>query len=229
MCVAQGHPPCLFLLLPVVLPDHWLSLASCHCLPVVLPVALPVCCCLPVALPLLVVVVIVYLWSCLCLLLFTCDPASRLPVASPPLQQEEGIAPLRHPQLQSVFQQNFLRVQPHVFSQGGTGRTGGSLLRGLWSVQRRGTKFPGAGPPPLGSGPERSYSGGVSAFSMIPLRLSNSCRFHTSSGPHTRFTAVHTIHRSSTGSDDSLCQCNGFKASLLRFSNTIIISIMTIL
>lgn len=47
------------------------------------------------------------LWPLLC---FTCELAARFSVASPPLQDEEVVAPLGHPQLQSVFQQNFLRV-----------------------------------------------------------------------------------------------------------------------
>lgn len=57
-----------------------------------------------------------------CLLfLLTCELARRLSVPSPPLQDEEVVAPLGHPQLQSVFQQHFLRGQPHFFQQGGTG------------------------------------------------------------------------------------------------------------
>lgn len=40
-------------------------------------------------------------------------------MASPPLQEEEVVAPLRHPELQGVLQEDFLRVQPHIFQKGG--------------------------------------------------------------------------------------------------------------
>ncbi len=74
----------------------------------------PVHCCQPVVLPVLA------RWPLHAAYVFlfffpTCDPPCRLSVASPPLQEEEVVAPLGHPKLQGVFQQNFLRVQPHSY------------------------------------------------------------------------------------------------------------------
>lgn len=110
----------------------------------------PLSCLIPAAWPHLLLLL---LWL---QFFFTCDPSGRLPVASPPLQEKEVVTPLRHPELQGVFQQNFLRVQPHIFQQG---RTGGipppsrsSQGGGLCSF---------AGPPAL-ERPDRSYSGGFS-------------------------------------------------------------------
>lgn len=54
-------------------------------------------------------------YTCSLTLFLTCEPARRLSVASPPLQKKEIVASFRHPELQGVFQENFLRVQPHIF------------------------------------------------------------------------------------------------------------------
>lgn len=99
------------------------------------------------------------------LVVFTCDLARPLSVASPPLQEEEIVAPLGHPELQSVFQQNFLRVQPHFFQQGGTGGSPPPCP----FLQRPCIKL---SPPVLrlGGRPDGSYSGGFSGLSMILLR-----------------------------------------------------------
>lgn len=144
------------------------------------------CCCLAYFLkpPLSPVFVIVYplpclipaawphllLFSLLCSwlrLFFTCDPSGRLPVASPPLQEKEVVTPFRHPELQGVFQQNFLRVQPHIFQQGRTGGTPPpSRSSQGWMVV---VVISFAGPPAL-ERPDRSYSGGFSGLSMVVLR-----------------------------------------------------------
>lgn len=151
-------PACwLLLVFPLLFPLLLFVLFTCLHLTSLASPVLSLFTCAParVASPLLVVFVVLQLF------LFTCDPACRLPVSSPPLQEEEVVAPLGHPELQSVFQQNFLRVQPHFVQQGGTG---GSPPPSR-SLQRRCIKFS-----PARERPDRSYSGGFSALSMIVLR-----------------------------------------------------------
>lgn len=131
----------------------------CHCLPAFLSI--------PAARPLLqlIYIYIFFLLLLLWLFVFTCDPARRLSVASPPLQEKEVVTPLRHPELQGVFQQNFLRVQPHIFQQGGTGGIpppSRSLQGGVCEISFAG--------PPARERPDRTYSGGFSGLPMIVLR-----------------------------------------------------------
>lgn len=126
-------------------------------------------------------------WSCLCFacvasplfllfflvcvtawlfLLSTCDPPCRLPVSSPPLQEEEVVAPLGHPKLQGVFQQNFLRVQPHSCLPAGRDRGKPSAV----SVFTGWVSKVSSACPPARERPDRSYMGGFSGLSMIILR-----------------------------------------------------------
>lgn len=63
-----------------------------------------------------------HVYTCSLSFSFTCEPARRLSMASPPLQKKEVVASFRHPEFQGVFKKNFLRVQPHIFQKGGTDR-----------------------------------------------------------------------------------------------------------
>lgn len=135
---------------------------------------------------------------------FTCEPARRLPVASPPLQEKEVVASFRHPELEGVFQEHFLRVQPHIFQKGGTVQQGSLHCVG-----------------PCSGGSENLYgslsSGSGEAWSILTTMSSqvstwfsgpaDSCRSRTSSP---RFLTAdlqqlyETVMRSSTKQDVSL-------------------------
>lgn len=129
----------------------------------------------------------------------TCEPARRLSVASPPLQEKEVVASLRHPELQGVFQENFLRVQPHIFPPEGEGPGGIPARRR--SLQR------GALGSSVGAcGPVGAHSGEFAAVSMLllPRRRLQLSDF-LASFPHGRFTAAaRTGTRSSKNQDASL-------------------------
>lgn len=152
----HSFPSLLLLLVFVLCSWHLIFLLCCHCLPVV-PAALDLW-------PLLCLLLLFFLCVWL-LLLFTCKLARRFSVASPPLQDEEVVAPLGHPQLQSVFQQNFLRFQPHFFQQGGTGGSpppSRSLLPRYIKLSLSVLR--------LWDRPDPPYSGGFSGLPMIILR-----------------------------------------------------------
>lgn len=119
-----------------------------------------------------------HVYTCSLAISFTCEPARRLPMASPPLQKKEVVASFRHPEFQGVFKENFLRVQPHFFQKGGTGRE-----------ESQGCVVPCSGGPDNLSGRLSSGSGAawsiltaarkrVSPWSSCPA---DSCRFRTSS------------------------------------------------
>lgn len=146
-------------------------------------------------------------YTCSLTLFLTCEPARRLSVASPPLQKKEIVASFRHPELQGVFQENFLRVQPHILLKGrdrqrGIPRRCRSLQRGLWEPVWKPVLR-------LWSGLIEPHSGEVAGFSMIllPRRQLQLADF-LASFPRGRFAAAGRAGtRSSQNEDVSLWFC----------------------